>query len=439
MSAAHVGQHWQQPKGQTMTNPTLDIIARNRAGYRVSIPSICSAHPEVLRATLGWAKRKNKTILIEATSNQVNQDGGYTGKTPAQFIRDIHGLAQNMGVDSDQIILGGDHLGPQAWRHLPADHAMAKARDMVAEYVAAGFEKIHLDCSEGCAGEPAQLSDDITARRSSELASICEAAVPKGAELPKYVIGTEVPPPGGARIDEHGDIPATIPTAAMDTLAAHQAAFESNGLGDIITRVIGLVVQPGVEFSPMHVHQFPLDRDPALRSVMMSWPNLCLEAHSTDYQNPQVYPLLAALGFALQKVGPALTFAYRQAVYGLDMALGVTGKSVGLMETMTRVMQAQPKFWQGHYPTDDRYALHFGYADRIRYYWPDPAVQSSITQLQENIDAAAIPDPVLQQFFAPSVLERAELLSGSQFTRLVHAQIEIALDPYDIHKEGDTA
>lgn len=405
----------------------------------MAIPSICSAHPDVLRATLGWAKRKNKTILIEATSNQVNQDGGYTGKTPAQFIRDIHSLAQNMGVDRDLIILGGDHLGPQAWRHLPADHAMAKARDMVAAYVAAGFEKIHLDCSEGCAGEPAQLSDDITADRSADLATICEAAVPTGAELPKYVIGTEVPPPGGARVDEHGDIPATTPAAAMDTLAAHQAAFDARGLGDIITRVIGLVVQPGVEFSPMQVHHFPLDRDPALRPVMMSWPNLCLEAHSTDYQTPQVYPRLAELGFALHKVGPALTFAYRQAVYALDMALGLAGNSVGLIDKMTAVMQAQPKYWQGHYSADDRYAPHFGYADRIRYYWPDPTVQSAIAQLQDRVDATTIPDPVLQQFFAPSVLDRADMLSGTQFTRLIHAQIEIALEPYDIHKEGDTA
>jgi len=422
-----------------MNNPMLDIINQNRAGKTVAIPSICSAHPDVLRATLGWAKRKNKTILIEATSNQVNQDGGYTGKTPAQFMSDIHNLAHETGVDHGQIILGGDHLGPQAWRNLPADHAMAKARDMVAAYVAAGFEKIHLDCSEGCAGEPAQLPDDITADRSADLAAVCEAAVPAGAPLPKYVIGTEVPPPGGARVDEHGDIPATPPAAATKTLLAHQNAFNRYELTDIVPRVIGLVVQPGVEFSPMQVHHFPLERDPDLRRVMMTWPSLCLEAHSTDYQNPLVYPRLANLGFGLHKVGPALTFAYRQAVYGLDMALAVVGKSVGLIETMDRLMTAQPKYWQAHYSADDDYARHFGYADRIRYYWPDPAVQAVISKLQTVVDETVIPDPVLRQFFAPSVLDRADSLSGTQFTRLIHAQIEIALDPYDIHKEGDTA
>ena len=422
-----------------MNNPMINIINQNRAGKTVAIPSVCSAHPDVLRATLGWARRKNKTILIEATSNQVNQDGGYTGKTPAQFMADIHNLARETGVDTKQIILGGDHLGPQAWRHLPSDQAMAKAREMVGAYVAAGFEKIHLDCSEGCAGEPAQLPDEITADRSAELAAVCEAAVPAGAQSPKYVIGTEVPPPGGARVDEHGDIPATTPAAAARTLLAHQNAFDRYGLNDIVPRVIGLVVQPGVEFSPMQVHHFPLDRDPDLRRVMMTWPNLCLEAHSTDYQRPQVYARLANLGFALHKVGPAFTFAYRQAVYGLDMALAVVGKSVGLIETMDSVMKTQAKYWQAHYTVGDDYALHFGYADRIRYYWPDPLVQSIMSKLQTAVDATIIPEPVLSQFFAPAVLDRFETLSGTQFTRLIHAQIEIALDPYDIHKEGDSA
>jgi D-tagatose-1,6-bisphosphate aldolase subunit GatZ/KbaZ len=106
---------------------------------------------------------------------------------------------------------------------------------------------------------------------------------------------------------------------------------------------------------------------------------------------------------------------------------------------MDRLMTAQPKYWQAHYSAGDNYARHFGYADRIRYYWPDPAVQAVISKLQTVVDKTVIPDPVLRQFFAPSVLDRADSLSGTQFTRLIHTQIEIALAPYDIHKEGDTA
>ena len=142
------------------------IIARNRAGEPVAIPSVCTAHPDALEASLTLAEALDQPIVVEATSNQVNQDGGYTGLKPSDFIRFVKEIGEKSHVTHERILFGGDHLGPQAWRKLPADQAMAKAHRMVADYAAAGFTKIHLDCSEGCAGEPAQLPDDITATRS---------------------------------------------------------------------------------------------------------------------------------------------------------------------------------------------------------------------------------------------------------------------------------
>ena len=50
-------------------------------------------------------------------------------------------------------MLGGDHLGPYVWRAEPADEAMAKARDLVRDYVAAGYTKIHLDASMRLGGD----------------------------------------------------------------------------------------------------------------------------------------------------------------------------------------------------------------------------------------------------------------------------------------------
>lgn len=411
-----------------------DIVARNRAGAAVAVPSVCSAQPDVLRASMLRAEALDRPLVIEATSNQVNQDGGYTGMTPADFAGFVWGMADDLGVDRARLVLGGDHLGPQAWRKLPAEVAMDKARTLVADYTRAGFAKIHLDCSEGCAGEAAQLPDAVTAQRSAELARVCEEAMP--AEGLLYVIGTEVPPPGGARIDEAGDIPATTPAAAAATLAAHQGAFEAAGLAEIIPRVAGLVVQPGVEFSPMQVHHLPMERDPGLREVAMSWPGLCLEAHSTDYQHPAAYPRLAALGFAFQKVGPALTFAYREALYALDAALAIAGRAVGLIEVMEEVMQADPGYWQGHYAEGDRIARHAGLADRIRYYWPAPKAQAAVAELRARVSEAPLPDPLLWQVFAPAVLDRAEALSGPQVQRLIDAQIQIALDPYFFGDQG---
>lgn len=403
-----------------MTKVLRNIIAQNRAGRTVAIPSVCSAQPDVLRASIAMAQRLDRQIVVEATSNQVNQDGGYTGITPLEFIGYVHGLADDAGADRERIIFGGDHLGPQAWRSMDAGAAMAKAEVLVRDYVAAGFGKIHLDCSEGCIGDPAQLSDDVTAARSAQLARVCSDA---GDDL-LFVVGTEVPPPGGARMDEHAEIPPTHPAAARATLVAHDAAF-----GDLAPLIGGLVVQPGVEFSPTAVHPMPMDRDPHLLDALVDHPNVCLEAHSTDYQDPAVFPRLADLGFAFQKVGPALTFAYREALYALDRLRDPNG---ALEAAMEKVMLADPHQWQGHYSGDSDAVYqqrHFGLADRIRYYWPTPAAQAAVVELKQGF-ADTIPDATLANVFSADVLNRAEKLGGTQVQRLIDAQIEIALQPY---------
>lgn len=402
------------------------ITARNHAGEAVAIPSVCSAHPDVLAASLRLAQRLDRPVVIEATSNQVNQDGGYTGMTPADFVAFVHGIARDTGTDAERIIFGGDHLGPQAWRKLPADDAMARAHVMVADYVRAGFGKIHLDCSEGCAGEPAQLGDEVTVERSAALARTCAQAGDAASLL--YVVGTEVPPPGGARTDDEGDIPATSPESARATLDAHLAAFD--GLGEIA----GLVVQPGVEFTPMHVHHLPMARDPGLKQAIAHAPGVCLEAHSTDYQHDTVYPRLAELGFAFQKVGPALTFAWRQALYALDSLRPLAGWGDRIvLPAMEALMLDEPGYWQGHYhgsPEEQRLARHVGLADRIRYYWPNERAQTAMKGLLDDLADRALPDPLLWQVFPAEVLDLAEAIPLPRAQALLQASVQAMLRPY---------
>lgn len=414
-----------------MSERLRDVVARNRAGEAAAIPSVCSAHGDVLRAALLLAERLDRDVVIEATSNQVNQDGGYTGMGPADFIRFVTDMAAADGIDRDRIIFGGDHLGPQVWRKGPVNPAMAKAREMVAGYVLAGFTKIHLDCSEGCAGEADQLDDEQAAARAAELAVACRDAAPDPDAL-TYVIGTEVPPPGGARMDARGDIPATTPDAAEATLAAHAHAFAERGLTAELEQVAALVVQPGVEFTPMHIHPLPMERDPGLRQAIAPWRGLCLEAHSTDYQRPEVYPRLAELGFAFQKVGPALTFGWRQALYGLDHLRGLLGiDAVPIADVMDEIMLARPSHWEGHYRGDDlRLQRHFGLADRIRYYWPDPTARSAVARLLADLADRAVPEPLLWQVFDRDLLDLAEVLPGTRPERLLLAGVQQQLLPY---------
>ena len=163
-----------------MTRPLPPLVSERLTDGRAGITSVCTAHPIVIEAALSLALRTDRRVLIEATCNQVNQEGGYTGMTPADFRKFVEGIAARVGLDPSRVILGGDHLGPNPWKHLAADEAMQRAKAMIDGYARAGFTKLHLDTSMGCAGEPAALADLVTAERAAALAKVAEAAVGNG-------------------------------------------------------------------------------------------------------------------------------------------------------------------------------------------------------------------------------------------------------------------
>lgn len=225
-----------------------DIIARHKAGEHVGICSVCSAHPLVIEAALRFDLNTDNKVLIEATSNQVNQFGGYTGMTPADFRDFVLNIARDVGFPRERLILGGDHLGPNCWQNEPAEAAMEKSVELIKTYVAAGFTKIHLDASMSCADDPVPLAPVVVAQRAAQL---CKAAEETANEEQKaaltYVIGTEVPVPGG-EASSINCVHVTRVEDAAQTLDTHRAAFSALGLEDAMTRVIAIVVQPGVEF-----------------------------------------------------------------------------------------------------------------------------------------------------------------------------------------------
>ena len=88
------------------------VLAANRRGEHRGVTSVCSAHPVVLDAATRRAARRGSLLCIESTAAQVNQEGGYTGLTPAGFADGVRAAAAAAGVPGDRLVLGGDHLGP---------------------------------------------------------------------------------------------------------------------------------------------------------------------------------------------------------------------------------------------------------------------------------------------------------------------------------------
>jgi len=381
------------------------IVAENRAGKPRGIASWCTAHPQTLSAVLAAHRDGDDPILIEATCNQVNQHGGYTGTTPAAFRTFIKRLAREEGVDSARIILGGDHLGPNPWKGQPVMDAMREARDMVRAYVEAGFSKIHLDASMPCADDRA-LSEQTIAERAAALCAVAEAANAGGDLV--YAIGTEVPIPGG-ETQALDSLAVTRPEAARRTFDLHRAAFVKEGIGDAIGKVVALVVQPGVDMGNTQVFAYDKAKAAALSAAVLGIPGVVFEAHSTDFQTESALADLVATHFAILKVGPSLTFAFREAVVAMAAIEDrlVASRPSEVLAVLEQAMNDNPVHWRGYVAADDneRLARLFGLSDRIRYYWPDPRVEAAVKTLTRNVDAASVPPGLVSQFVGEMLLD----------------------------------
>ena len=372
------------------------ILEGNRAGRGGGVVSICSAHPLVLRALFRSARERDTVALVESTSNQVDQFGGYTGMKPSDFATLVHDLADAEGVPRERVLLGGDHLGPNTWRAEGAAAAMAKTRDLVESYLRAGYRKIHLDASFVCAGDPTPLPDEIVAGRAAEMAEVAEASW-EGTP-PVYIVGTEVPTPGGV-IDEE-EMHITRPEDVRRTLAAFREAFSARGLDAAWERVTGLVVQPGVEFGDGRVADYP--GAPELSKTILDYRGMVFEAHSTDYQTAANLRRLVEDHFCILKVGPWLTWALREGLMALDMIERELGadRPARFREVLTAAMKDDPKHWKPYYTGDQGaidYKLIYSYSDRARYYLAYPAVKAAIDRLIANLPRR-IPEGLISQY-----------------------------------------
>lgn len=369
----------------------LDIVARHRSGHAVGITSICSAHPVVLDAALCHGRDSGQWVLIEATSNQVNQFGGYTGMRPADFHAFVMDKADQAGLPRERVLLGGDHLGPNCWQGESAASAMAKSETLIDDYVAAGFRKIHLDCSMSCADDPQVLPDAEVAARAARLAAVAERAWRRsGGEAPVYIVGTEVPVPGGAK-EELDELQVTRPEAMAATVEAHRSAFSKQGLDEAWQRVIGLVVQPGVEFDHNDVVDYKPEKARALSAAIEAFPGLVYEAHSTDYQTPEALAALVRGHFAILKVGPGVTFALRETLWALSLIedeVVAAAQRSQLRRIVLEVMRAEPNYWEKYYTDESRLTLDLQYSlsDRVRYYWAHPRIRESCETLLRNLE-----------------------------------------------------
>ncbi len=393
-----------------MKHPMQEMMEKRRQGIKCGIPSYCSANELVLEMALRRAKLLNQPVLIEATANQVNQYGGYTGMLPKDFYKLVLDMAAKIDLPEQMVILAGDHLGPLTWQNLPEAEAMEKSIELVYQYTRAGFTKIHLDTSMKVADDAeGLLSTEVIARRG---ATLYKAAIKGYEELkaekpeairPVFVIGSEVPIPGGAQ-EAEDSLAVTSVAAFKDTVATYKRVWTEEGVADGMNDVIAVVVQPGVEFGDDQVFLYDHDAAAELCAALKEFPEVCFEGHSTDYQSAECLKAMVQDGIAILKVGPALTYGLREALFSMSLMeneLVPEEERSNFIDVLEKVMLENPGNWQKHYHGDEKQlhlARKYSFSDRARYYIGQPEVLEAMDKLFTNLNTYKIPLNMLHQY-----------------------------------------
>ena len=393
-----------------MKHPMQEMMEKRRQGIKCGIPSYCTANELALEIALRRAKMLNQPVLIEATANQVNQYGGYTGMLPKDFYKLVLDMAAAIDLPEQMVILAGDHLGPLTWQNLPEAEAMEKSIELVYQYTRAGFTKIHLDTSMKVADDAeGLLSTEVIARRG---ATLYKAAIKGYEELkaekpdairPVFVIGSEVPIPGGAQ-EAEDSLAVTSVEAFKDTVATYKRVWEEEGVGEGMNDVIAVVVQPGVEFGDAQVFLYDSAAAADLCAALKEFPEVCFEGHSTDYQSAKCLKAMVEDGIAILKVGPALTYGLREALFSMSLMeneLVPAEERSNFIDVLENTMLANPGNWQKHYHGDEKQlhlARKYSFSDRARYYMGQPEVLEAMDKLFTNLNTYKIPLNMLHQY-----------------------------------------
>lgn len=428
-----------------MQNALTKIVTIQKSGKAVGIYSACSANSFVIEAVLKKGLEDNSCVLIESTANQCDQFGGYTGMKPIDFKNYVYEIADKLGFDKNKIFLGGDHLGPLTWTSLNEKEAMANSEVLIDAYVSAGFTKIHVDTSMKVADDDpnVRLSDETIARRGVHLVKVAENAYKKLLETnpdavePVYIVGSEVPIPGGSQAAVDEGVQVTKVEDFTATMNTFKDTFEKEGISDVWDRVLGIVVQPGVEEKDSGCTEYDRSKAVELAKAIRTIPDLVFEGHSTDYQTKIKLREMVEDGVAILKVGPGLTFAAREGLYALsfieDEACKANGKTPSnFREVLDEEMLKNDKHWKKHYHgTDAEIALKrkYSFSDRSRYYYSTDAVKAAIDTLLDNLKDGC-PLNLLSQFMPIQYTKVREGVLKNDPKELVLDRIGNTIDEY---------
>ena len=351
----------------------INKIIQNKA-----LPSFCTSNVDALNSILYFCKINKLPCLIECTSNQVNQDGGYTNKTPKLFINEIFKMQKKINFDKKKLFLGGDHLGPLPWKNNNSHTAIKNSVKLIDSFLKEKFCKIHIDTSIKCKNDK-HIDNDIIFNRTNQI--LRNPAIFKKIKDRFIIIGTEVPLSGS------GDSKKIIKTSKQqinNESLRFKKILKSIGLKN---NFFGLVIEPGMRYMHSSITQ-PNFKDFKEKRRISIKNNFVFEAHSTDYQSLKTLKQLVKNNFKYLKVGPEITFNYSRSLFfmqNLEKKI-VKKKCSNLKAKILSTMLDNSKHWKEYYKRKDKKLFLDSKLDRLRYYLNSKKVVNSINLLKKNVN-----------------------------------------------------
>ena len=351
----------------------IDKIINNKA-----LPSFCTSNIEVIKSILFFCHIKKLPCLIECTSNQVNQHGGYTNKTPKMFIKEILSISKKIKFNSKKLFLGGDHLGPLPWKKRSKTVAIKNSISLINDYLDQKFCKIHIDTSIKCKNDE-YINSDIIFERTNEILN--NDNIKKKIKDKFLVVGTEVPLSGSG--DNENIIKTSKKQIETEVIKFKKILKKQN----LKNNIFGLVIEPGMKYMHSSVTK-PNFTNFTNKKNISKKNNFVYEAHSTDYQSKKILKQLVKNNFKFLKVGPELTYSYSRSLFFMENIEknNFKLKNSNIKKIIFSSMLKNRKYWEGYYEKKTPELLLNSKLDRMRYYFNSKPVVNSIKTLKKNIN-----------------------------------------------------
>jgi len=270
------------------------IIKLRQEGTYITLLAACPNSVAVLEAAVKVAAANNTPMLFAATLNQVDRDGGYTGWTPAQFVKQIEIFAHKYAWDGP-LYPCLDHGGPwlkdlHALKGLSLQETMDEVKRTLVACMQAGYQLLHVDPTVDRTLPPGEtIAIETVVARTIELIEHAERERGRlGLPRISYEVGTEEVHGG---LVDHDDFRSFI-KGLREGLAARglQHAWPCFIVGKVGT--------------DLHTTEFGPDVARRLFDTVSPLGSL-VKGHYTDWvSNPSDYP---TSGMGGANVGPEFT------------------------------------------------------------------------------------------------------------------------------------